>query len=280
MYPERGDLKILPPPHPETLTPGDIVRSPMAPRDEIVAFLDELLEIDSFTDYGPNGLQVPGAEEVSLVVTGVTAQRELFERAASAGAQLVLCHHGLFWDFHPRTLGPAMKERLRILFDADLSLAGYHLPLDAHPEVGNNALICAALGLERAEPFAEHKGRPIGFVGRSAEGIPFGVLRERCASVFGQTPFVWDAGPDTVHSVGVVSGGAPGNFGEAIARGADAFITGETAEHVMAEARENRVHFIAGGHYATETLGIRRLGELVAERFGVEHRFVDIPNPI
>jgi dinuclear metal center YbgI/SA1388 family protein len=252
----------------------------MAGRDEIVAYLDELLDIDSFTDYGPNGLQVPGADEVSLVVTGVTAQRELFERAAEAGAEMVLCHHGLFWDFHPRTLGQAMKERLRILFDADISLAAYHLPLDAHPELGNNALICAALGLERAEPFAEHKGRAIGFVGRSAEGIPFRALRERCATVFGQEPFVWEAGPDTVHSVGVVSGGAPGSFGEAIARGVHAFITGETAEHVMAEARENGVHFIAGGHYATETFGIRRLGELVAERFAVEHRFVDVPNPI
>jgi dinuclear metal center YbgI/SA1388 family protein len=252
----------------------------MARRDEIVAYLDELLEIDSFTDYGPNGLQVPGAAEVSLLVTGVSAQRELFERAAESGAELVLCHHGLFWDFHPRALGAAMKERLKLLFDADISLAGYHLPLDAHPEVGNNALICAALGLERAEPFAEHKGRPIGFVGRSGEGIAFDELRRRCTTAFGQEPFVWDAGPETVHSVGVVSGGAPGNFGEAIARGVDAFLTGETAEHVMAEARENAVHFIAGGHYATETFGIRRLGELVADRFGVEHRFVDIPNPI
>jgi dinuclear metal center YbgI/SA1388 family protein len=252
----------------------------MARRDEIVAFLDELLEIGSFADYGPNGLQVPGAEEVSAVVTGVSAQLELFERAADAGAELVLCHHGLFWEFHPRALAPAMKAKLKVLFDADISLAGYHLPLDAHPEVGNNALICAALGLERAEPLAEHKGRSIGFVGRSPDGLPFGELRERCASVFGQEPFVWDAGPETVHRVGVVSGGAPGNFHEAIARGVDAYITGETAEHVMAEARENRVHFIAGGHYATETLGIRRLGELVAGRFGVDHVFVDIPNPI
>jgi dinuclear metal center YbgI/SA1388 family protein len=252
----------------------------MARRDEIVAFLDELLEIGSYADYGPNGLQVPGAEEVSTVVTGVSAQLELFERAAQAGAQLVLSHHGLFWDFHPRSIGPAMKKKLKLLFDADMSLAAYHLPLDAHPEVGNNALICSALGLERAEPLAEHKGRPIGFVGRSADGIPFGELRERCAAVFGREPFVWDAGPETVHSVGVVSGGAPGSFHEAIARGVDAFLTGETAEHVMADARENRVHFIAGGHYATETFGIRRLGELVAGRFGVEHRFVDVPNPI
>jgi dinuclear metal center YbgI/SA1388 family protein len=252
----------------------------MAQRSEMVAYLDELLEIGSFTDYGPNGLQVPGADEVTLVVTGVSAQRELFEHAAEAGAQLVLCHHGMLWDFHPRTIGPAMKERLRILFEHDISLAGYHLPLDAHPEVGNNALICEGLGLERAEPFAEHRGRPVGFVGRSEKGVPFAELRERCATLFGQEPFVWDAGPEVVHSVGVVSGGAPNHLGDAVAEGLDAFLTGETAEHTMAEARENGVHFIAGGHYATETFGIRRLGELVAERFGVEHRFADIPNPI
>jgi dinuclear metal center YbgI/SA1388 family protein len=252
----------------------------MARRDEIVAHLDELLEIDAFSDYGPNGLQVPGADEVSLVVTGVSAQRELFERAVADGAELVLCHHGLFWDFHPRAIGAAMKERLKLLFDADVSLAAYHLPLDAHPELGNNALICELLGLERGERLAEYKGRPIGFVGRSAEGIPFAELRRRCAEVFGQEPFVWDSGPDMVHSVGVVSGGAQGSFHEAIAHGVDAFLTGETAEHVMAEAREAGVHFIAGGHYATETFGIRRLGELVAEKFGVSHRFVDIPNPI
>jgi dinuclear metal center YbgI/SA1388 family protein len=252
----------------------------MARRDEIVAHLDELLEIGSFSDYGPNGLQVPGAEEVTLVVTGVSAQRELFERAADAGAELVLCHHGLFWDFHPRALGQGMKQRLKVLFDADISLAAYHLPLDAHPEVGNNALICELLGLERSERLAEFKGRSIGLVGRSAEGISFAELRRRCADAFGQEPFVWDAGPDTVHSVGVVSGGAQGAFHEAIAHGVDAFLTGETAEHVMAEAREAGVHYISGGHYATETFGIRRLGEIVAEKFGVQHRFVDIPNPI
>lgn len=252
----------------------------MARRDEIIAHLDELLEIEAFTDYGPNGLQVPGAAEVSLVITGVSAQRELFERAAADGAQLVLCHHGLFWDFHSRVVGPAMRERLKILFDADISLAGYHLPLDAHPEVGNNALICAALGLEVGEPFGDHKGRPIGFVGRSAEGIAFPELRARCATAFEQDPFVWECGPDPVHSVAIVSGGGPGMFSEAIALGVDAFLTGETAEHVMADARENRVHFIAGGHYATERFGIRRLGELVSERFDVEHSFVEIPNPI
>jgi dinuclear metal center YbgI/SA1388 family protein len=252
----------------------------MAERARIVAYLDELLEIDGFGDMGPNGLQVPGSADVTRVITAVSAQRELFERAAEAGAELVLCHHGLFWDFAPRSIGPALKERLRILFDNDISLAAYHLPLDAHPEVGNNALICAGLGLEPGERFGEHRGRQIGIVGRSAEGIPFADLRAGCAELFGQEPFVWDCGPERVHSVAVISGGAPGDFAETIRLGVDAFLTGEPAEHVMVDARENGVHFIAGGHYATERLGIRRLGELVAERFGVEHVFVEIPNPI
>jgi dinuclear metal center YbgI/SA1388 family protein len=229
---------------------------------------------------GPNGLQVPGREDVELVVTGVSAHRELFERAAEAGAGLVVAHHGLFWDFHSRSISPAMRERLRILFDNDIGLAGYHLPLDAHPEVGNNALICTALGLERGEPFGDHRGRPIGFVGRSDEGVPWEELRRRCAEAFGQEPFTWDAGPELVHSVGIVSGAAHSMLDEAIALGLDAFLTGEPAEHVMADAREGGTHFIAAGHYATERPGVRRLGELLAEEFGVEQRFVEITNPI
>jgi dinuclear metal center YbgI/SA1388 family protein len=252
----------------------------MAHLDEVISFLDDLLGARDFPDYGPNGLQVPGPKELTVVATGVSAHLNLFESAAAQGAGLVIAHHGLFWDFHPRSLSPTMKERLRVLFENDIALAAYHLPLDAHPEVGNNALICAALGLERAEPFGEHRGRSVGFVGRSAEGIPFDELRRRCADVFGQQPFVWDSGPDVVRSVGVVSGAAASSFGEAIALGLDAFITGEPAEHVMADALESGTHFVAAGHYATETFGVRRLGELVAERFGVEHRFIASPNPI
>ena len=247
---------------------------------DVISYLDVLLAIGDFRDYGPNGLQVPGTGELSRVATGVSANLELFEGAVARDAQLVVAHHGLFWDFHPRSVTPAMKERLRILFDGDMSLAANHLPLDAHPEVGNNALICAALGLERAEPFGEHRGQTVGFVGRSAEGIAFDDLRGRCARAFGQEPFVWDTGPETVHSVGIVSGAAASSFGEAIATGLDAFLTGEPAEHVMADARESDTHFIAGGHYATETFGVRRLGELLEAEFGLEHQFVEVPNPI
>lgn len=253
----------------------------MARRDEIVSFLDELLDSPGFPDYGPNGLQVPGADEVDVVVTGVSAQLELFEQAAAAGAQLVLAHHGIVWASRPQAIDVQAKRRLQALFDADLSLVAYHLPLDAHPEVGNNALVCAALGLEPAERLGDYEGRPVGFVGRSAEGVPIAELRERCLRAFdGREPLIQGAGPDVVHSLGVISGAASGYLGDAIALGLDGFLTGEPSEHSMADARENGLHFIAAGHYATETFGVRRLGELLAERFGVEHRFIPIPNPV
>ena len=224
---------------------------------------------------------MPGADEVEGLVTGVSAQPSCSSARPRPAPQLVLCHHGIFWDFHPRAITPALKRRLETLFAADMSLAAYHLPLDAHPEVGNNALICAALGLERGEPFGDAKGRPLGFVGRSAEGVPFAELRERCRAAFGQEPFVWDAGPEVVHSARRrLRRGArrrsPRRSRSASTRSSPA----SRPSTSMADAREAGIHFIAGGHYATETFGVRRLGELLAERFGVEHRFIDVPNPI
>jgi dinuclear metal center YbgI/SA1388 family protein len=253
----------------------------MASRDEIVAHLDDLLEARGWPDYGPNGLQVHGTEDVELVVTGVSAHLALFRQAAMLGAQMVICHHGILWDKAPRTVTAGVKARLEALFGADLSLLAYHLPLDAHPEIGNNAQICTALGLERSEPFAEHRGRSIGWVGRAHhDGLTPQTLLERCSETFGSEPLAFLEGPERVRTVAVLSGGGAGSLAEAIERGLDAFVTGEPSEPTMAEAREAGVHFIAGGHYATETLGVQRLGEVLAERFGVEHRFVDIPNPV
>jgi dinuclear metal center YbgI/SA1388 family protein len=249
-------------------------------RDALIAFLDELLDAPSFDDYGPNGLQVVGRDEVRRVVTGVSAHRELFERAAGAGADLVLCHHGLFWGSAPATIDARLKGRLRPLFEADMSLAAYHLPLDAHPEVGNNALICAGLGLRRGEPFAETRGRPIGFVGHAEEPLALEALAERCCSLFERDPLVFEGDGRAVGRVGVVSGGGGSSLGDAIRLGLDAFVTGEPEEPAMADARESGVAFLACGHYATETFGVRRLGELLADRFGVEHEFVAIPNPV
>jgi dinuclear metal center YbgI/SA1388 family protein len=253
----------------------------VATRDEIIAFCDDLLETGAFDDYGPNGLQVPGTAEVGKIVTGVSAQRELIEGAIAAGAQLLLTHHGLFWDFHPRALSEQMAARLAAALGAGLSVAGYHLPLDAHPEIGNNALLCEGLGFDPdPRPFAAVKGRAVGVIGRHPEGISAQDLVKRVAGLLGREPLVFDAGPGTVRGIGLVSGAGAGEIHEAIDLGLDAFLTGEPAEHAMADAREGEIHFLAAGHYATETLGIRRLGELVAERFGVEHEFIDIPNPV
>jgi dinuclear metal center YbgI/SA1388 family protein len=252
----------------------------VTPRDELISFLDELLASPGREDYGPNGLQVPGAEEVELVVTGVSAHRELFERAAADGAQLVLCHHGIFWGEAAGPVTEQLKARLKLLFDNDMSLAAYHLPLDAHPEVGNNALICEGLGLERESAFGQAKGAPIGWVGVAPEPLGLSELVERSTRLFGSEPLVFDAGPAEIRRVGVLSGGGSSALGEAIALGLDAFVTGEPTEHVMADAREGGVHFLAAGHYASETFGVRRLGELLAERFGVGHVFVEIPNPV
>jgi dinuclear metal center YbgI/SA1388 family protein len=252
----------------------------VARRDEIVGFCDELLDVRSWDDYGPNGLQVPGAANVNKVATGVSAHLELLERAVASGAQLLLVHHGLFWNAHPRALSEQMAARLRVALDAGLSVAAYHLPLDAHPEVGNNALLCAALGFERAGSFAEVGGLPVGVIGRSEEGIEPMELVHRIDEVVRRQPLVFDAGPERVASIGIVSGGAASQVHEAVALRLDAFLTGEPAEHSMADAREGRLHFIAAGHHATETLGIQRLGELVAERFGAEHEFIDVPNPV
>jgi dinuclear metal center YbgI/SA1388 family protein len=253
----------------------------MAQITQLIAALDELLQPAGFRDLGPNGLQVPGAREVTRVVTGVSARLELCERAVALGAQLVLVHHGLFWDFQPTGLTPLLAERLRPLFKHDVNLAAYHLPLDAHPQVGNNALLAAALGCETQRPFGDYKGTPIGRAGTfSGEGIALDDLRARVYEATGREPLLLGAGPERIRTIGVVSGSAADTLHEAAAQGLDAFLTGEPREHITAEAEELGLHFVAAGHYATETLGVRALGELLAERFGIEHEFVDLPNPV
>ena len=253
----------------------------MARRDDLIADLDSLLEPEAFRDLGPNGLQVPGVEEVDRVVTGVTASRALIDAAIERDAQLVLVHHGLFWDFHPTGLSPILAERLRPLFRHDVNLAAYHLPLDGHEAVGNNALLAERLGCSTHSPFGSGFGRPIGRVGHFGDGgIEAVTLFERVAEVCGRPPLVFDAGPARIQRLGIVSGGAAKSLPEAIAAGLDAFLTGEPAEHVMADAREAGIHFIAAGHYATETFGVRALGDRLARDFGIEHVFVDVPNPV
>jgi dinuclear metal center YbgI/SA1388 family protein len=252
-----------------------------APTTEIIAELDMLLDPARFEDYGPNGLQVPGAAEVETVATGVSANLQLFELAAAERAQLLLVHHGLFWGSGAGSIDAAMKRRLQALFDADIALAAYHLPLDAHAQLGNNALLAQALGADSHEPFALHRGQPIGVLAQLPDdGIDAADLFTRVREATAREPLVFDAGPQRVRRVAIVSGAGSDYLGDAAAAGADALITGEPAERAMATAREAGLHFVAAGHYATETFGVRALGEHLAARFGVRHVFLDVPNPI
>ena len=253
----------------------------MAARDQVIAFCDELLDAGSFEDYGPNGVQVPGAGEVSKIATGVSANLATLDAAVGAGAELVLVHHGLLWGERLEALSPPMAARLRALLAADATLAAYHLPLDAHPKVGNNALLRELLGLDPdPTPFGEAKGSMVGAVGRAPRPISVAELSARLAEATGREPLVFESGPKRIQRVGIVTGGGAFAVHEAGRLGLDALVTGEPSEPVMGEAREYGLHFLAGGHYATETFGIRRLGELAAENFGVEHEFIDVPNPV
>ena len=247
-------------------------------RDALVSHLDQYLDSRG-RDYGPNGLQVEGREEIGKVVTGVSACQELFARAREAGADAVLVHHGLFWEGMPRTLTGFQYRRVAELIRGEMSLLAYHLPLDRHMEVGNNAVAGRQLGLRRLEPFGEHDGLPVGVKGLFPEPVSPEELVERCRRVYGQEPLAYLSGPEAISTLGVISGGGQREFYSAIGEGLDAYITGEVTEWVMNVARETRTHYLAAGHYATERLGVRALGEHLAERFGIEVEFIDVPNP-
>ncbi len=247
----------------------------MASRDEIIAFADELLDLGSFRDYGPMGMQVVGAPDVTRLVCGVSASRELFERAAAAGAQLVLVHHGLLWENEPRTIDARMKGRLKALFDADITLAAYHLALDAHPEVGNNALLARELDVAVDSPFAG-----IGVGGRLSAPVTIDGLATAAERAVGRAPLVFPYGPAAVTRIAVVTGGGASYLVEAAAQGYDALVTGEAAEPSLMTAKELGIHLVAAGHYATERLGVQALAARIAERFGIEWEFVELENPV
>jgi dinuclear metal center YbgI/SA1388 family protein len=248
-------------------------------RDALVSYLDQYLDASQGRDYGPNGLQVEGRAEIRKLVTGVSACQELFVRAREAAADAVLVHHGLFWEGAPRTLTGFRYRRVAELVRGEINLLAYHLPLDRHLEVGNNAVAGRAIGLEEIVPFGLHDGLPLGVSGRFPSPIPAAELVARCERLYGQPPLAYLAGNDPVATVGIISGGGQGEFYSAVDEGLDAYVTGEVTEWIMNVARETGTHYLAAGHYATERLGVKALGEHLAERFGIEVEFIDVPNP-
>lgn len=247
---------------------------------ELADYLSSYLEIARGGDYAPNGLQVEGRAEINKLAIGVSACLELFERARSGGADACLVHHGIFWRGQSSVLTGVQYRRVRALIESEISLLAYHLPLDAHPEVGNNAVAARELGLTELAPFARHEGIDIGVVGHFPQALAAIALVDQVEALLGQKPLAFLSGRDPISTLAIVSGAAEGDFREAIALGIDAFLTGESSEWVMNLARESGTHFLAGGHYATERLGVQALGQHLAKRFDLEVEFIDIPNPI
>lgn len=253
----------------------------MADRDAILEYLSELLGTSAWEDYGPNGLQVVGSESVTHVASGVSSNAALFEQAAADNAELILVHHGLFWRNTPQPIDHIMKNRLKLLFDNNISLAAYHLPLDAHREHGNNALIATGLGMSLTdEAFAVMEGKSVGVVAEYDAPIDFADFHNRLNDLTHREPLHLGARPKSIRRVAVCSGGAQSELGNAAALGVDAFVTGEAGEPSHAHAIEAGVAFFSAGHYATETFGVRRLGELIAKKFDVEHSFHLLPTPV
>ena len=248
----------------------------MAHRDEIIRHANELLEIDRFPEYGTPGLQVVGADDVTKIACGVSSSRELFERAAAASAQLVIVHHGMFWRNEPVWIDRRKRGRLEALFAADLSLAAYHLALDAHPELGNNALLAEALGVEVERPFGD-----VGQGGTLHEPLVIEALTSRVRDVVGgREPLVFAHGPEHIRRVAICSGGAGGELIRAAHEGYDLYLTGEPQEPSLQTARELGIHFVAAGHDATERLGVQALSQRLAERFDLEWEFLPVENPV
>ena len=252
----------------------------MVRRDEIVSALDAFLDSTRIQDYGPNGLQVEGAEEVRRVVTGVTASEELILSAARAGAQMTVVHHGIFWNGQSPVLRGSMLKRVRALLDARISLVAYHLPLDRHPEIGNNAPALRDLGAEDLQPFAMAKGTAVGWKGRFASPLSPEELVARVGRVYGVWPTAFLHGPAEIRTVGLVSGAAQGEAVTAVNERLDAFLTGEISEFNFHLAKEEGLHHLSIGHHASERIGPQRLAVWLATTFGIEASFLDVPNPV
>ena len=252
---------------------------------EVIAYLDTTLEIDRFRDFAPNGLQVEGAMEVDTIVTGVSASAELISRAIELQADLIVVHHGLIWGPGLTKIAGPLARRLQLLLGNDVSLAAYHLPLDKHAHLGNNAGLCDALGLGPArEPFGDVRGTPLGLAGAWPAPLSRDEALARIGAGIcqGQPPrFVFPHGPAAVRRVGVCSGAASDLLAAAAAARCDLYRTGELAERAGELARELQITLVAGGHYATEVFGPLRLADDLRRRFpSLQVQFVPAPSPL
>jgi len=245
--------------------------------DELVLTADRYLESARIQDYCPNGLQVQGRAQVRLLVSGVTASQQLLDAAVAAGADAILVHHGYFWKNEDARLIGMKQRRIKTLLSHDLSLLAYHLPLDVHPEVGNNVQLGRRLGLQQITPLPGDTKNLI-WQGELAEPLSAAAFARHVATVLQREPLVV-AAERSIRRLAWCTGGAQGYIDQAIAAGVDAYLTGEVSEQTVHSARENGVSFFAAGHHATERYGVQALGDYLAAQLGIEHLFIDCDNP-
>lgn len=248
-------------------------------REKLVAYLEGLLEPGRFRDYCPNGLQVEGRAAIRRIVCGVTASQALIDAAIARGADALLVHHGWFWKGEDGRVTGFRKQRLQSLLAHDINLFAYHLPLDAHAELGNNAQLAQRLGWEITGRFAEQE---IGFMGvpGAVPPLPARDIAAKVAAVLGREPLLIGDCDREVRTVAWCSGGAQAYFEQAILAGADLYMSGEISEHTVHLARESGVPYLAAGHHATERYGVMALGAHLAERQGLDCEYVEIENPV
>ena len=245
----------------------------------LVEEADRFLNAARIADYCPNGLQVEGRPQVRRIVSGVTASQALLDAAVEAEADVVLVHHGYFWKGEDARVTGMKRRRLQTLLGHDISLLAYHLPLDLHPEVGNNVQLARQLEITVEGPLDPDNPKVVGLLGSLAEPTTARDFARRVQEVLGREPLLVE-GASMVRRIGWCTGGGQGYIDDAIAAGVDLFLTGEASEQTFHSARENGVSFIAAGHHATERYGVQALGDYLARRFAIEHLFIDCPNPV
>jgi len=247
---------------------------------ELELELKEVLRPEQFKDYCPNGLQVEGRKEISKLVTGVTACQELITAAVEAGADALLVHHGYFWRGEDQSISGIKKARIEALLKHDVSLFAYHLPLDVHREFGNNVQLAKVLGIEIDGELAKQNNHPIGLVGTISEDTDFESLKALIADKLDRQPLAIEGNSKPIRSIGWCTGAAQNYIELAVAAGVDAYITGEVSEPTVHIARESGIHFFSAGHHATERYGVQAIGGYLASKFGIDHQFIDIDNPV
>jgi dinuclear metal center YbgI/SA1388 family protein len=243
----------------------------------LLEFSNEILQPNQFQDYCPNGLQVEGRSEVRKIVSGVTACQALLEQAINAGADVVLVHHGYFWRGDNPCVTGIQRTRIKCLLEANVSLVAYHLPLDAHPELGNNAVLARVLDLVSEGLLS---GDGIGSVGRLKQPMKAVEFAAHISTRLGREPLHIMVEKDFIETIAWCTGAAQGYIDKAVETGVDAYLSGEISEQTVHVAREEGVHYFAAGHHATERYGVQALGERIATHFGLEHAFIDIDNPV